>query len=936
MDGRAEFLKYYGVNRAGFTHGQVTMKLKHAPRLFLCPVFLAGCLAPSAVKAQAVWTNADDRDYSGTPPVFVGAYWSYGYVAPDKNSNSGHPGNWSGNLAPGLGGPLDVYLGAPGNTICDVVVTLNSLTIAPGGQLNIPHGAALTVASTNIATDGDLIGGGPSGSNPAFTNAGTFRKSAGPGVYALFPGLLFNSVAGSVIQVDSGTLQLPGSQGILDSVTFNTAPNTVVDLVGGDTAIAQGVWSSGTGAGTVRLSANQLSDNYRAPGSTCTFNFPGDVFQWTGGTIGGTGSGEVPLFYNTGVVNLSGDGTKFSQAFINNKGLMIQSGAGNLDIFADTLTNAAGATYDLRSDAGIVTTYYGQFTNIGLLKKSSGAGTSAFTTAFNNQGGTIEVDSGTLQLPNAVNSDNGTNTGGVFNVAANSLLDLGSGARFTGTYTGSGAGVVRFNAGTLQGNYRVDGSSTVFNFPAGLFQWTGGTIGDYPTEPFANNGTITLVGGGDKQLNNTFTNNGVIIHNGTGALSRPALFTNAAGALYDIQADVSIGDNGPNYTVPFTNAGSFQKSGGAGVSSVGENFANTGTVSVQTGTLDFHGSISGLSSGTLTQGTWVVADGATLQFSNYPDGITVNGADVTLVGVSSKFPAIDSLTDNQGNFSLLGQRQFTTTGDLASEGVITLDAGSTLHVSGNFTASDTAAPRTSGRSPTDRQTMDLAETGSVLHVIVGGTATQGAESAGLLQVAHAAKLAGRLEIALNALVATPSASDTVTVLSAEAISGGFSNVASGARLKTSDSRGSFVVTASAASSNRVVLSAFLPAGHAAPTIPTVTFVVPGSDKGKATITEGGPKLKILASRTGDDLSQPVTISYKAIGTAIAGVDYKPMSGTVTIPAGSATAKVKILAYPDGVADGTKVLKLKLQPSDTYILGTVSKVKLTILDADRGN
>lgn len=90
-------------------------------------------LLMSNARAQAVWSGADDRNNYEGAGVFRD-FWSYAYVAPDQNGNGGHAGNWSGNLAPGQGGPTDVYLGAPGGTLFDVNVTLNSLTLAPGGS----------------------------------------------------------------------------------------------------------------------------------------------------------------------------------------------------------------------------------------------------------------------------------------------------------------------------------------------------------------------------------------------------------------------------------------------------------------------------------------------------------------------------------------------------------------------------------------------------------------------------------------------------------------------------------------------------------------------------------------------------------------------------------------------------------------------------------
>ena len=119
-------------------------------------------------------------------------------------------------------------------------------------------------------------------------------------------------------------------------------------------------------------------------------------------------------------------------------------------------------------------------------------------------------------------------------------------------------------------------------------------------------------------------------------------------------------------------------------------------------------------------------------------------------------------------------------------------------------------------------------------------------------------------------------------------------------------------------------------------MPTVSFVVPRSADGKnTTTTETGPKVKILVARTGGDVSQPLTVRYKAGGTAVAGTDYKPLTGLVTIPAGFASAQIKVRGYDDRVVDGTKILKVKLLPvtDGTYSLGAAAKAKVTILDAE---
>ncbi len=343
---------------------------------------------------------------------------------------------------------------------------------------------------------------------------------------------------------------------------------------------------------------------------------------------------------------------------------------------------------------------------------------------------------------------------------------------------------------------------------------------------------------------------------------------------------------------------------------------NTGTISVYSGTLEFADRVNDMSGNTLTEGTWNVYNGATLALDGYT--ININQADVTLSGANSQFPAINQLADNQGTFALLALRQFTTAGDLANEDTIALDAGSTLHVTGAFT--DSGAD-------------------SMLQFTVGGTATQGTQSPGILQVTGAATVAGSLVVTLTPGAALPGGGDSLVILSAGSpISGSFAKAANGARLATSDGQGSFLVSHGAGSGapNQVTLSQFLLPGQVEPTLPSVSFVVPGSDGGKSTtVAEGGPKLKILLTRTGDT-TQPLTVTYKATSSAVPSTDYKPLSGIATIPAGATSTKLKIKTYDDGVADGTKVLKLKITGSGTtYTLGAVPTAKVTILDAEGG-
>ena len=68
---------------------------------------------------------------------------------------------------------------------------------------------------------------------------------------------------------------------------------------------------------------------------------------------------------------------------------------------------------------------------------------------------------------------------------------------------------------------------------------------------------------------------------------------------------------------------------------------------------------------------------------------------------------------------------------------------------------------------------------------------------------------------------------------------------------------------------------------------------------------GGKKGRFLFTRTGD-VSAPLTVSYTLGGTAEAGSAFRTMSGSLTFAAGSATAKVGILALGAEGTDGETV------------------------------
>ncbi len=70
------------------------------------------------------------------------------------------------------------------------------------------------------------------------------------------------------------------------------------------------------------------------------------------------------------------------------------------------------------------------------------------------------------------------------------------------------------------------------------------------------------------------------------------------------------------------------------------------------------------------------------------------------------------------------------------------------------------------------------------------------------------------------------------------------------------------------------------------------------------------------SRTGSTLAA-VAVSYTVSGSATAGSDYSALSGTVTIPAGSATAAVTVLPIDDSAVEGTETVVLGLSAGAGY-------------------
>lgn len=482
-----------------------------------------------------------------------------------------------------------------------------TITHSGEGVLQFDGSTRLNIASTGVFEfdgDGD-IGRSPFGAGfgPFIQNDGTLRKIDGTGVSRIET-IDLNVTATGKLEAQTGTLQI-ATNGSWSGATLNAATDAAVEIVG--TSITVEGAMTGAGAGQVRLASGQFHTNSNG----ATLNFPTGLLHWTGSFL----TTSAPLV-NTGTLQISGDANRSVAGFIMNQGTIVHSGAGDIIDVAggggSRFDNEIGGVYEFQGDDGNVT--FSTFNNKGTILKSSGMGESRFIAtngdpngfiSFNNLGGTITVQTGTLRLAR------GSSTGGTFNASVGAILDVTGGGQcnFEGTYTGSGGGRVEHTGGNINS---INAGVTV-DFPDGLFHWTGGGIAGNGGG-FRNEGFIALDGANGKGLSgNNFINNGTMVNSGPGEFGLGAFFfINSATGIFEQRGDSPLGGT-DQFGNPgrFINNGLFWKSAGSGTVSWNGRLENgaTGVIDVDAGSMTF------ARGGTSTGGTFLVSAGTKLGFS---------------------------------------------------------------------------------------------------------------------------------------------------------------------------------------------------------------------------------------------------------------------------------------------------------------------------------
>src|SRR5262245_4651971 len=241
------------------------------------------------------------------------------------------------------------------------------------------------------------------GTNTLFNNAGTFSKSAGTGTTTI--SVPFNNTG--AVDAQTGWIIFG------DGSAFHTG--TV--LIGAGTNLLAG--------GTVTFDGAIVSTNAQLGGANLVgTSIISGILTWTSGEI--DDSAVVSIATN-GLLNISGGANKFIYGILTNAGT-IRWSSSDLYLrdfgFGSHVQNLPGGLFDVLSNETFGCGPCGTnifFNNAGLLRKSSGTGTTTLSVHFNNTG-TVDVQTGTISF----GEGSAFHTGTVFIGAGTNLLAGGT------------------------------------------------------------------------------------------------------------------------------------------------------------------------------------------------------------------------------------------------------------------------------------------------------------------------------------------------------------------------------------------------------------------------------------------------------------------------------------------------------------------------------
>lgn len=513
--------------------------------------------------------------------------------------------------------------------------------------------------------------------------------------------------------------QVPGAS----DTAWITNNGTYTVTLNGNASIA-GLWLGGT-SGTQTFSqatytltlsgsgGSSANGVYTLASGTLTGNGSlawAGPFNWAGGTLGSAASNL--LVTANGGLTLSG-ASKSLYATLINGGAGTWS-AGAVNCYGSALfSNAPNATLNFTADGSAFSLSSGSpllvNANAGTFNKTAGTGTTTVNVPCHN-GGSVQVNSGTLVWKLADSS-------GSFSVAAGNTLSVSGTAtlapaaiiagagNFTatggaitnngtfnvnGTNTFTGGSVVLAGSGSMMGDALLINGGTLILIGAGtiapatlalssgtllgsqpvtvagLFAWSGGTIGHAGSNQVITvNGPSTFIGAAKNLYATLINDNTATWSAGSITCYSGALFSNTPSGILDLTADgLTLSKSG---TPALANAGLLRKSAGTGTATISVPCANSGTV------LD--------GSGTLI----LTLDNSSGSFTNVAGGtLSVNGtatlAPAASIAGAGNFTVTAGMITNNGTFNVTGTNMFSGgTMVLAGSGTMT---GSALIVNG--------------------------------------------------------------------------------------------------------------------------------------------------------------------------------------------------------------------------------------------------------------
>jgi hypothetical protein len=640
--------------------------------------FQFGSSFPATQNPGAWLGGAGTIDLSGTqtingPVTLAGPNLrlASGFMTNNGNTNLTGSMGWSGGTIQGPG-TLSVASGGTLTITSGATPALNS-NVNNSGVVTV--GFPLNIGSLNSLSN--LSGGvlNLASSNP-FTSAGTVRNS---GTISFNPISPLSSSTLTIRMINNGTISAGNGSLLFGVGTFTHNDGAIIT---GSGFVDLGFAGSALHLlnGTLTLAGNNIAMTNGTITGSGNLEVTGP-FAWNGGTIS-TGSltndAAMMNVRTDAVLSVSSFGsTRTLSRVLNNSG--IANINGSITLSTGTINNLAGGVMNITASMPFAanTGSLNLVTNAGTINVSSTGGGSVLFTQPTVNSGTINVTSGSLVFSGTItHSGNSMLTGaGVINFTdaspATHVIDgtLTLAAALTrlsnATLSGDGDVIVTklasWGFGTIKGN----GQLTVA--PTGSFVISNSTFAATLSRAFNNAGTTSLLGGTLTLSNGTITNSASMIT----ALTPAGSFNVVAGA---------------GQLNRFVNTGTVDVQGGT--LSIAVPFSNTGKLVVDgTGKANLTGAITQVVGPTLTRGTWIVNDAATLNMGGA--SITNNAANVTLNGPGSSFDVINPLSNNSGTFQLLGGRAFATSAGFTNSGRIVVGASSVLTINGDLTNTGT-------------------------------------------------------------------------------------------------------------------------------------------------------------------------------------------------------------------------------------------------------